>query len=580
MKNITKTMLVLISTIIISFSSFANRTHIYVTAEFAPTTWYYYCITQYDTVILHKPTDATGQIIWGGPSTLFTDSVTVTLTNQGDWSFDSDNISKVINIYFSTAAPVATLASDTTICGSGAFNLVLNAQNTTNYCTYAWPGTTTTTQTRVVTTPGIYWLNVTNACGSITDSIHVYQKSNTLPNLGPDTNLCNGNTIILHGSTGYDSYLWSNGTTGQNLSVTTAGTYWLQVTNTCINTKRDSVIVGSFTTPTPNLGADRNICQGNTVTLNPGTYQRYLWYNGQTTPTVTVGAGTYWMEAWNGSCRALSNTIHITAVAPTPQNICYVEFDVPTLNNAVYWPTTMPGNTDSVVIYYESATDTWTKIGTKSAEIGVFIDINSAPQNQSYSYKIATIDSCGNESIKSTNHTTITLLSAYDQPSNTYGFTWSAYTGITVPSYILYGIKAGGIVDSIGSVPGNQHMYNYVNPNPVYIKYYIGFQAPSCGGAKSNHIVKSNWIEKDPLINGITEMGEIPFSIYPNPAKALVNVNINLKNFHVEIRNIVGQVLLSQNDTKSIDISSLAAGSYVISVIADGIKTNKMFIKE
>ncbi len=93
-------------------------------------------------------------------------------------------------------------------------------------------------------------------------------------------------------------------------------------------------------------------------------------------------------------------------------------------------------------------------------------------------------------------------------------------------------------------------------------------------------MVKSNWIQKDPLINGIQEMGEVPFSLYPNPAKEQINININLKNFHIAICSIVGQVLLSQNDTKSIDISSLAAGSYFISITADGIKTNKKFIKQ
>jgi len=567
----------------ITISAIANKTHIFVTESMNETTWYYYCTTQYDTIILHKPTNATGLIMWTPQvgSDVFGDSAIVTIANQGEWMFNSSGISKTLCIYFSTGLPVAPLASDTTMCGSGAFNLILNAQNTTNYCTYAWPGTTITTQTRTVTTPGIYWLNVTNACGSITDSIHVYQKSNALPNIGPDTNLCNGNTINLSVGTGYNYYLWSPNTTttNQNIAITAPGMYWVEVANVCIGTKRDTVIVGSFTTPTPNLGADRNICQGSTVILNPGTYERYLWYNGQTTPTVTVGPGTYWLEVWNGGCRNISNTLTLTSAIPTPESICFVEFDTITWKNNIHWTSTLPGNTDSLRVYIEDGTS-WVAIGTVPKTVNHFIDMNSAPQAQSYSYKLSTIDSCGNESTLSSLHKTITLLSAYDAGTHTYGFTWSSYQGLTVTYYYLFGIDAANHVTQIATVNGSANMYNYINPNPAYVKYYVGFESPDCDGTKANVMVKSNWIEKDPLINGIAEMGEIPFSIYPNPAKALVNVNINLKNFRVEIRNIVGQVLLSQNDTKSIDISSLSAGSYVISVIADNIKTNKKFIKQ
>ena len=108
-----------------------------------------------------------------------------------------------------------------------------------------------------------------------------------------------------------------------------------------------------------------------------------------------------------------------------------------------------------------------------------FIDINSNPFNQSYSYKISVIDTCGNKTDSSTTHTTITLDVSYVPITNTYGFTWSPYIGLTVPNYYLYGITSSGTDSIIGSVLGNQYFYNYTNPYPGFKKYYVGFNTPN-----------------------------------------------------------------------------------------------------
>ena len=48
--------------------------------------------------------------------------------------------------------------------------------------------------------------------------------------LGPDTTACIGDQIVLDAGAG-NSYLWSDNSTGQTLTVTTAGTYSVLVTN-------------------------------------------------------------------------------------------------------------------------------------------------------------------------------------------------------------------------------------------------------------------------------------------------------------------------------------------------------------
>jgi gliding motility-associated-like protein len=44
----------------------------------------------------------------------------------------------------------------------------------------------------------------------------------------------------------------------------------------------------------PNLGNDTSICSGDVLVLNAGVYNKYLWQNGTTLPTLSVNiSGTY-----------------------------------------------------------------------------------------------------------------------------------------------------------------------------------------------------------------------------------------------------------------------------------------------
>jgi len=51
----------------------------------------------------------------------------------------------------------------------------------------------------------------------------------TPPDLGPDTSLCQGQSVVLNGGSGYLSYLWDNNSTASTRSVFQSGTYWVQV---------------------------------------------------------------------------------------------------------------------------------------------------------------------------------------------------------------------------------------------------------------------------------------------------------------------------------------------------------------
>jgi hypothetical protein len=75
--------------------------------------------------------------------------------------------------------------------------------------------------------------------------------------LGADTTLCEGDRVVLRGPSGSGlRYQWSDGSTGQQLVASTAGTYSLRVSNTCgtaqatrVVSTRDCLNVPNIITP-------------------------------------------------------------------------------------------------------------------------------------------------------------------------------------------------------------------------------------------------------------------------------------------------------------------------------------------
>jgi gliding motility-associated-like protein len=117
------------------------------------------------------------------------------------------------------------------------------------------------------------------SCATFTDSVPVVVFA-SLPNvnLGIDTSICPGNTIILDARPGYASYLWSSGGTGSTITVAIPGTYYVDVVDGCGNSSSDTVIVSVAPPIAFNIGADRIKCNADTVHVNaPEGFLNYSW---------------------------------------------------------------------------------------------------------------------------------------------------------------------------------------------------------------------------------------------------------------------------------------------------------------
>lgn len=130
-------------------------------------------------------------------------------------------------------------------------NPVLNTQSTNSVCESSFNGMasvapsggtgpyqiswSTGENTNVISNlaPGNYSVIVTDANNCATSEIIAiaYDYNNPSLDLGPDTTLCNGETLELIGTSGMTSYLWSDGSTESNLIVDQAGIYSLSITD-------------------------------------------------------------------------------------------------------------------------------------------------------------------------------------------------------------------------------------------------------------------------------------------------------------------------------------------------------------
>lgn len=107
------------------------------------------------------------------------------------------------------------------------------------------------------------------------------------PTVTGSLTVCQGSSTTLAAPVGY-SYLWSTGATTQSITVSTAGSYTVTITDGsgCSNSSTATVAVEAR--PTVTVTGTATVCVGQSVTLTAAGGATYLWNNGTTTNTLTV----------------------------------------------------------------------------------------------------------------------------------------------------------------------------------------------------------------------------------------------------------------------------------------------------
>jgi len=214
------------------------------------------------------------------------------------------------------ANPTPTITGVTSFCAGG--NSTLNAGG--GYTNYLWSGGATT-QTINVTAGGNYAVTVANAAGcTATTNKVITVNALPVPSVTGTLSFCAGKNTTLTVPGSYTTYQWSNGATTSNITVSTASTFTVTVTdaNGCTGSKSATTTIN--TNPVPSITGNSSICQGQSSTINAGSYAGYSWSTGAATATINVNtAGNYSVTVTdaNGCTGTASFNLAVNAI-PTP----------------------------------------------------------------------------------------------------------------------------------------------------------------------------------------------------------------------------------------------------------------------
>ena len=190
--------------------------------------------------------------------------------------------------------PVVNLGPDTLLCTGQQLNL--DAGNPG--ATYSW-NTGQTSRNISVNTSGTYSVTVTyGGLCSDSDDIVITYKEQPVVNLGPDVDLCQGESHLLNAGNPGMNYLWSNGSRSQTIEVWESGFYNVTVSNgQCTANSRTRVYVH----PNPVFyfpNEPHEFCRedGEDAFLQgpEGNGYTYWWTTGEVTRAISPwDAGTY-----------------------------------------------------------------------------------------------------------------------------------------------------------------------------------------------------------------------------------------------------------------------------------------------
>ncbi len=136
-----------------------------------------------------------------------------------------------------------------------------------------------------------------------------FKRPYPIVDLGTDTAICLGTSILLSAENPGAEYLWNNGSTSQNLVVNEAGAYSVTVSNGSYSAN-DEIQVEILMPPTLNLSPQHLVCANQTIQLdaNPQFIQSLEWSNGETGNSISIDSpGVYWATGMN-SCGETSDT--------------------------------------------------------------------------------------------------------------------------------------------------------------------------------------------------------------------------------------------------------------------------------
>ncbi len=488
----------------------------------------------------------------GTPSSSTSQNPSVTYTAAGTYtatllSANSSGTSTAVSQTIAVIAKPIVASTSTSVCAGSSATITASGAST-----YAWSSSATTTALSASPTTNTSYTVIGTAATGCTNSAVGTISVIALPTVvATSTAICTGSSAILTGS-GASTYSWSTGAATSTISAapTTNTSYTVTGTATtgCKNTAVGTITVNALPTVS---ATSATICSGSTGTLTASGASTYAWNTGATGTNLIVSptSNTNYTVVGTSAAGCNNSAVGSIVVGSAPvitvnsSTICAGSTATLTASgvSSYTWNTgantsAITGNPTGTTVYTVSGNLAGCSTGASQTAT---ITVNNLP-----AVSLAAISPlCVNSSA-------VMLMGS---PSG------GTYTGSGV---------SGSMFDPSMSGTGTFNiMYNYTDAN-------------NCSNSASQPASVS-------LCTGIVEsFNASAISIYPNPAKDVVFVNLNtlsLDNTTIELYDAIGKLVVSQKVVDAIStlsLSDLSKGIYSIRIIADSHQVVKRIIKE
>lgn len=230
------------------------------------------------------------------------------LVTTANGCFDSKSFQIVVN-----TLPNVNILGNNTFCRGDSTELTASGDYT-----YLW-STGETTPTIYVKTTNSYSVTATNSAQCTTVAYHqITTKVTPNPNISGPLVFCEGQSTTLVASGG-NSYRWSTGSELQSITVETAGTYTVTVTNSegCSATSFVNVTVNAA--PSVTISGEQNLCQNKTTVLTATSgYTSYLWSGGYRSENLTINQGGTYTVTVTDQNGCTNSTSHVVNTLQAP----------------------------------------------------------------------------------------------------------------------------------------------------------------------------------------------------------------------------------------------------------------------
>ena len=208
--------------------------------------------------------------------------------------------------------------------------------------------------------------------------------------------------------------------------------------------------------------------------------------------------------------------------------VCLLTIDSTNSHNLVTWEKNPNMGVITYRIHKQSTlTSQYEMIHEQAySSLSEFVDLSSNASQEVARYKVSALDSCGNESTISPNHTTILLSS--NLGASSVNLSWNPYEGFSYPNFEIWRSLNGGIsYNLLANVANNTYAYIDNNaPQQAYYQIRISNGTGCITTKNSFNQVKSNIVDQAGNSIGISEINSSDvFSIFPNPTNDIFYLN-------------------------------------------------------